>query len=83
MSQSITNSPDEERGNVGCAKFLVNCQTCDFWSVEPDMQNADRVRDGHEMEMFNWRGDSEPCGPCAVALIRSQNEIGDERESEQ
>ena len=53
------------------SEYIVNCRECDFSAVEPDIQNADRVRDGHEMEMFNWRGDSEACGPCAVAPIRT------------
>lgn len=52
-------------------EYTVNCRECDFLSIEPDMQNADRVRDGHELEMFSWRGTGESCGPCAVAPIRS------------
>jgi len=66
-----------ELGGRGTAtdgtKYIINCRECDFWSIEPDMQNADRVRDGHELEMFNWRDDSEPCGPCVVAPMRRVN----------
>jgi len=57
--------------SVDGTEYVVNCRECDFWSIQPDMQNADRVRDGHEKEMFNWHPDEESCGPCAVAAIRT------------
>ena len=50
-------------------EHIVNCRTCEYASIQPDMQNADLARDQHEKGMFNWRGDSEPCGPCAISRL--------------
>jgi aerobic-type carbon monoxide dehydrogenase small subunit (CoxS/CutS family) len=52
--------------------YIVNCRECHFYSVEPDMRNADIVRDYHEMDMFNLGEEQESCGPCAIAPMRSE-----------
>lgn len=52
-------------------KHKVTCTECDFETVEPDFSNADLARDGHELEMFNWRS-GESCGPCEITEVNDE-----------